>query len=104
VWSLVEGEPAQPLATVPIAAPRPSEALHVTWADDDRSIVLYEHGSGELWSIAAPSGAVARLAISDALRSRELTRLTDVFALADRMVVASVVTSADVHVSAPITE
>jgi hypothetical protein len=58
-----------------------------------------------MWSIAvAEPSAVERLAISDALRSRTLTRLSDVFALADRMVVASVVTSADVYVSAPIAE
>jgi hypothetical protein len=107
VWTLVEGGLAQPLATVPIAAPRPSESLRVTWAADDRSIVLCERGSGEMWSIAASGaepGTVERLAISDALRSRALTRVSDVFALADRMVVASVVTSADVYVSAPIAE
>jgi hypothetical protein len=111
VWTFVDGEAAQPLATVPLAAPRPSESLRVTWAADDRSIVLCERGSAELWSIAAPGdaadagrGTVERLALSDALRSRELTRLTDVFALADRMVVASAVTSADVYVSAPIAE
>jgi hypothetical protein len=111
VWTFVEGEPAQPLATVPLAAPRPPESLRVTWAADDRSIVLCERGSAEMWSIAAPGdaagarpGVVARLAVSDALRGRELSRLTEVFALADRMVVASAVTSADVYVSAPIAE
>jgi hypothetical protein len=96
---------------VPLAAPRPPESLRVTWAADDRSIVLCERGSAEMWSIAAPGdaagarpGVVARLAISDALRSRELSRVTEMFALADRMIVASAVTSADVYVSAPIAE
>jgi hypothetical protein len=81
--------------------------MHVTWSADDRSLVLYDAGSGEMWSIAvegaASAGSVVGLA-NAAERSRELTRLSDVFVLDDRMVVASVVTSADLYVSAPIAE
>jgi hypothetical protein len=67
---------------------------------------VYDAGSGEMWSIAATSaeaGTAVRLPDA-AAPSRELTRVSDVFVLGDRMVVASVLTSADLYVSAPIAE
>jgi hypothetical protein len=103
VWALVEGTPPRAIATVPVDAPRSSRTLRVTWAADDRSLVLYDVQSGDMWSITVATGAIARMAGGDSLGGG-LTHLDAVFVLADRMVTATVSASSDINISAPITE
>ncbi len=96
-WTMREGEPARVRAVVPLHGQRP----RVTWTADDRGLIVYDTGSGELWSVTG-SGAPTRLPASDATRGPGLVHVGEVTALVDRLLITSVAASSDIYLSAPL--
>ncbi len=93
--------PPRKLAEVAMEAPFSARQPRLLWSHDGATLLLYDSPTGELWKIDAATGAAERRPTLESPEGGGFTRVSEMFSLADRMIFATVTSSADLYLSAP---